>query len=60
MQLDYENVSGLLEEETEAKLELFKQINRLNEEIKATKERTEKEYEMKLEEMEDAKYNFIF
>ena len=52
---DYESVKGQVEEENEIKLELQKQITRLQEEARFNREKLEKECNSKLEELEDSK-----
>lgn len=55
LQLDLDAANGHLEEESESKLELQRQLNRLQEEFRVTREKIEKENETKIEEIEDSK-----
>lgn len=55
MQIDLENASSHLEEETIAKNELQKQLNRLQDDFKANKDRLDKDTEARIEEMEESK-----
>jgi predicted transcriptional regulator len=55
MQIDLENANSHLEEVTIAKNELQKQLNRLQDDFKANKDRLDKDTEARVEEMEDSK-----
>ena len=54
-QLDLESTSAQLEEESEAKLLLQKQCNKLQDEIKLSRERAEKDCQVRIDEIEDSK-----
>ncbi len=55
LQSDFEGIKGRLEEETETKLELQRQMLRNQEEYRLDREKHEKENSFKIEELEDAK-----
>lgn len=55
LQIDFENSQAQLEEESEARLELNKQLIRYQDEFKVNKEKYEKECLSKIEDIEDSK-----
>lgn len=60
LQLDFDNVTAQYEEEQEAKLELHKQLIKLQDEYKQNKDRNDKETEVRIEEIEDSKLVFLY
>ncbi len=55
LQLDFDMTSAHLDEETESRLELHKQFNKMQEEFKLNRANIEKECGLRVDEVEDAK-----
>ncbi len=55
LQLDFDNTSSHLEEESEGRLELQKQLTRIQEEFKSNRSNIEKECSLRIDEIEDAR-----
>jgi F0F1-type ATP synthase membrane subunit b/b' len=59
LQADLEAANGQLEEEAETKLELQKQLYKLQDDYKLSKEQYSKECQAKIDEVEDSKLAFF-
>jgi hypothetical protein len=56
IQFDLENVTSQLDEETDARVEVQKQLQRVQDESKAARDKIERECQHKIDEIEDSKY----
>jgi hypothetical protein len=55
LQLDLENVTSQLDEESDARADLQKQLTKVQDEFKLNKDKIERECQHKIEEVEDSK-----
>ncbi len=56
LQIDLENATSQLDEETDARLDVQKQLTKVQDEFKLAKDKIERECQHKIDEIEDSKY----